>query len=812
MTKRRCLDFDYFSFAMCDDGTGPNSLARSPFLLPKRSVRTAVPGQLSHSERQSNADQTPPRRPPRARQRPGGSQSGGTADQRAVRTTHSNSYVPSSSQPTETRRDSSATPKKSSSKARRRTSYVGPMSLRMGGSRMTTKFTGGERIKMAQLLQGENNPARQQHMRTHERMKLEREQLRQLRKAEKQQRRAKSIMASRRCENYNDVVIDLTQTDDEKEPKETAKEEKLEMVSDDDDDDGIMQALKERNYRSQKVKAPCSEPAALEEAYQTAPTALPTVEPSASKEKEKIILLSSDDEGSSRLKRRRATKQHATSLCGLSVLDSSFAPPGSDLDQDEPMPPRSNKSAAKRKRSPLKQEDPLKPVQDQIEADLQSIENCSRKIQSAKQDDALLEKKALDLMISTVPAFPKELSKNIDGVIVVSDEESSVQVIKDTPHKSGMKRVTENRTIPTKTFYGKSKQTEGGRVGKIHYPGLKPKIRDDPRPQEVIPLEPSDEEDDDVIECEPVTRQTGRLNLSDYEMPDYYVKQEPRFELDSKRARDIRFRALDMEELTLIRSLTHEVPKQRVLVRIQEANIQLKGEDFACLRGSRWLNDEILNSFVALINSRNIRDVRSEAKLENDGLDFGKAFSIDVDAPQDNLHDIFSRKRPRTHMFNTFFFPRLTQKGYDYRGVRRWLRRAGLSVLNLDLILIPINLKNFHWVLTAIDLRSKHFLYLDSTYGKDTSNTIPMLRKWLFDEVKDKHGAEAAEKMGISFWRVHVNPSYLPRQQDGGSCGIFTLYMADYLERGLCPNFTQEDIRNLRWRTVLFLNDGIVPT
>lgn len=276
---------------------------------------------------------------------------------------------------------------------------------------------------------------------------------------------------------------------------------------------------------------------------------------------------------------------------------------------------------------------------------------------------------------------------------------------------------------------------------------------------------------------------------------------------DEKRINDIRFRSLTFEEMVRVSSLTTFVPKQSALSRIERANIVLKGKDFARLRASRWLNDEIMNSFVALINSRNERYVRSGSGSHNLGV---KKYSI-TDSFLDDPLDIFSRKQSRTHVFNTFFFPRLTQKGYDYSGVKRWLTHACLSILSLDLVLIPVHIENIHWVLTGMDMRAKRFLYLDSTYRTDTSDTIPILIKWLYDEVKDKHGEEVAEKMGIQDWGEQINPSYLPRQQDSGSCGIFTLFVADCLERGVCPNFTQRDIHNLRMRTDLFLDEGILP-
>lgn len=61
-----------------------------------------------------------------------------------------------------------------------------------------------------------------------------------------------------------------------------------------------------------------------------------------------------------------------------------------------------------------------------------------------------------------------------------------------------------------------------------------------------------------------------------------------------------------MRELEEVDSLTFKVPKDQVMAKIKEANIELRSEDFSRLRGSRWLSDELINAFVALINSKKI--------------------------------------------------------------------------------------------------------------------------------------------------------------------------------------------------------------
>lgn len=325
-------------------------------------------------------------------------------------------------------------------------------------------------------------------------------------------------------------------------------------------------------------------------------------------------------------------------------------------------------------------------------------------------------------------------------------------------------------------------------------------------------------------------------------------------ELDGSLEEEIRFRLPSKAERAQLSALTFKLDDEEVVARIKEANIELKAEDFRRLGGSCWLSDELINSFVALVNERNqaycvsistkasshgpqaplseamndgssqpLKDPLSEPpplelkEICKEGPSSEEAESQDVVQVAEksqgyNKHpELFDMPRPRAHIFNTFFYPRLIQGGYDYNGVKRWLKRAGRRITELDLIMVPININNIHWVLAAIDMRGKRFLYFDSTYGPDCLHSLKILRRWLKDEVEDKCGKEKVDNMDIDSWASKTNPTYVPRQLDDGSCGIFAIYMAEFLERGIKPNFTQQNIRALRQRTALFLINCQLP-
>lgn len=294
--------------------------------------------------------------------------------------------------------------------------------------------------------------------------------------------------------------------------------------------------------------------------------------------------------------------------------------------------------------------------------------------------------------------------------------------------------------------------------------------------------------------------------------------KQPKGSFVSKTSDDnVRLRPLNEQEVAKVKSMTRNMWKKDVVLSIvEEARIKLRGDDFARLRGNRWLNDEVMNSFVALINARNRDFFKKEMKEKFAG--FKASHTIEYSSTSWPYADrqlscaFFKFPRPRTYVFNTFFFTRLVQGGYDYRGVRNWMRKAGHHVKDLDLILVPINLSNVRWVLVSIDLRSRLFTYMDFMSRQDSIGVLDSLKNWLVDEVRDKVGDDAVKKMDIEKWCTVMNPAYLPRQRHSGSCGIFALYTAECLERGKHPDFNERDILTMRQRTVLFLKNSYLPS
>lgn len=103
--------------------------------------------------------------------------------------------------------------------------------------------------------------------------------------------------------------------------------------------------------------------------------------------------------------------------------------------------------------------------------------------------------------------------------------------------------------------------------------------------------------------------------------------------------------------------------------------------DLSTLKGTSWLNDEVINFYFCLI---------SETANANCGPEV------------------------YYHYFNTFFYPTLCRRGYD--GVKKWTKN--LQIFKLKKIIIPIHLGN-HWCFSYIDMPSRVIYYFDSLGGRN---------------------------------------------------------------------------------------------
>lgn len=226
------------------------------------------------------------------------------------------------------------------------------------------------------------------------------------------------------------------------------------------------------------------------------------------------------------------------------------------------------------------------------------------------------------------------------------------------------------------------------------------------------------------------------------------------------------------------KDLVTRAPDTAVLQH-EASKVRLKGSDLARLSPGCWLNDEIINLYMRLLQERDTR-----------------------------LHAAGKEGYPRCHFFNSFFLSKLYKDTgtYDYESVRRWtvpgrLKAVGQSrksILDCDKIIIPVNQSNVHWVVAVINLQKKRFEYFDSLNGED-SVCLNHLSQYLVDEFRNKRNEDRPD---ILKW-PKVYPKDIPKQSNGFDCGVFLVLFADYLSKSAKLDFSQEDVEDFRVKLAL---------
>ncbi|EFJ49990.1 hypothetical protein VOLCADRAFT_58901 [Volvox carteri f. nagariensis] len=204
--------------------------------------------------------------------------------------------------------------------------------------------------------------------------------------------------------------------------------------------------------------------------------------------------------------------------------------------------------------------------------------------------------------------------------------------------------------------------------------------------------------------------------------------------------------------------------------------IELPRAKLQCMDLGVWLNDEVINMYMLLLQARDTRLRRAAAAG-------GNAAGGSASSPY---------TPPRCHFFNSFFYNKLFQGAYNYANVRRWTTPKQLSnKLQLDRIIMPIH-KGVHWTCAEVDLRARVVRYYDSLKGEDHA-LVRHLLSWVSDESADK----LKQRWDTSKWQVEF-PKNIPEQHNGCDCGVFSIMFADRRGAGLPFDFSQRDMPLLR--------------
>lgn len=184
--------------------------------------------------------------------------------------------------------------------------------------------------------------------------------------------------------------------------------------------------------------------------------------------------------------------------------------------------------------------------------------------------------------------------------------------------------------------------------------------------------------------------------------------------------------------------------------------------DLGTLRDGHWLNDNIIDFYLAMITDRSQR---------NPG------------------------KYPSSFAFSTHFFSTLQTRGYA--GVARWAKRKGVDVTKLDYIFVPINRQNTHWCLAVINNRDMRFEFYDSMNGAGTQ-ALKLLREYMYAQTMATYPGSNTNELGYD--KYDMCPTLkCPQQKNSHDCGVFVSKMVEVLSKNVhITSFSQRDMPNLR--------------
>jgi sentrin-specific protease 1 len=196
-------------------------------------------------------------------------------------------------------------------------------------------------------------------------------------------------------------------------------------------------------------------------------------------------------------------------------------------------------------------------------------------------------------------------------------------------------------------------------------------------------------------------------------------------------------------------------------------NIVLRTTHMKCLRKGKWLNDEVINFFMQLLNER------------------GKRQLADIYLPE--------TCKLKYHCFPTWFAVHLSGT-YSYKSVRTWSRGAKIKIMGLQKLLFPVHVNRSHWTCCVVDVEHHKIEYYDSLGGRN-DDLMANVRRYVQDEAAEN----GIPHLNMDDWE-NVAHEEIPTQANDYDCGMFVLKYMDYITEGLVITFNQGNIEYFRKR------------
>ncbi|CAI2176599.1 7820_t:CDS:1 [Funneliformis geosporum] len=236
------------------------------------------------------------------------------------------------------------------------------------------------------------------------------------------------------------------------------------------------------------------------------------------------------------------------------------------------------------------------------------------------------------------------------------------------------------------------------------------------------------------------------------------------------------------------------------------------------------------------LKDQNDNDNKSVIYINSESLTVRKLYDLcdkEIWLSSDHINAYLSylnKKFPSIFSLPSFFYTKLTETGkYEYSSVIRWTKR--IDIFKKELIFIPINLDESHWILAAIFMKvPRRIAVLDSLgilMNRSAVSIGKNLIKWLNDEYRNKvqsvdnddeyEDFEINDKDPFRLGKANDDDKNFlldivflnrkPPQSDGCSCGVFVCMfarlMAEDINRDIIIEIAKSKEANMKFRKVM---------
>ncbi|KRX10912.1 hypothetical protein PPERSA_12036 [Pseudocohnilembus persalinus] len=289
-----------------------------------------------------------------------------------------------------------------------------------------------------------------------------------------------------------------------------------------------------------------------------------------------------------------------------------------------------------------------------------------------------------------------------------------------------------------------------------------------------------------------IDKQTGKEQESEYERIitknivgfDKILDQEfVNFQNYQQKGKEMKQNLLN-KEITIKERQELEIQQANSIIEHKVFSDQINLKNFAYLGEKQWINDEIINSYIKIMN------------------------------------DFINQHQLKIKIFNTYFYEIIIGNP-SLQKIERILKRNKVNLKEIDFLYLPINISNFHWAFIEIDVKQKKIILNDSLKDFSSCDILCDPVKNIFDQLfiqlnsqknyrADQDILKTKDNNQDQYqFQIQENTSF-PAQENADDCGIFMLtgikncMLQQYYQANKKSNqqkelsFNQSDILDLR--------------